>query len=382
MEEDNSSSQNAEEVSQSSSEDGEVEGSAEGGQKEGEQDGQGESQQDNETNSVDDNSSNFYWSCTETQICMGLPYDPNNKDDKSNNYDTGKDPPIESSSGLFDLDASRFSLGITVSLENNSNSNKSDDTSSPSSAHSSTLRDSSSETGSLEKSKQNLLSSPEKSTSSIDRSSIEKLKVTQPEKETATKATTSPEKMSSDGKPKSISASGNDIRPSSSVTKSPESLAELVRELLNSMLGPSSQNGDTPEKTSMTFPLPKGTYTLSSKFGVPRPKPKNPSRTHSGVDYSAPQGTSVYAAGDGNAIAKQDPRGYGNYVEITHPNGVKTVYGHLKELPWKDKNPRPVKQGDKIGEVGNTGHSTAPHLHFEVRLNNKPIDPRGYIDRL
>ena len=86
------------------------------------------------------------------------------------------------------------------------------------------------------------------------------------------------------------------------------------------------------------------------------------------VDIGAPIGTPVYAAGDGVVLIARSGSwngGYGNYVVIKHPNGVQTVYGHLSQILVSQGEE--VGRGNLIGKVGNTGRSTGPHLHFEMR---------------
>jgi murein DD-endopeptidase MepM/ murein hydrolase activator NlpD len=99
---------------------------------------------------------------------------------------------------------------------------------------------------------------------------------------------------------------------------------------------------------------------------------------HYGMDFTAPTGTEVYATADGT-IEKVDRsrRGYGNRVVIDHGFGYKTMYAHLDGFNnlWKGKQ---VKRGDVIAYVGSTGLSTAPHLHYEVHLNGKKINPINY----
>ncbi|NOX86584.1 MAG: M23 family metallopeptidase [Chlorobi bacterium] len=99
---------------------------------------------------------------------------------------------------------------------------------------------------------------------------------------------------------------------------------------------------------------------------------------HRGVDFSAPQGTPVYATGEGKVIkAKHSRRGYGNQIEIDHGYGYITFYAHLKS--FNVKKGEKVKRGQIIGYIGNTGKSTAPHLHYEVRKNNHVVNPIYYF---
>ncbi len=101
-------------------------------------------------------------------------------------------------------------------------------------------------------------------------------------------------------------------------------------------------------------------------------------RFHYGMDFTAPTGTDVYASGDGTVSSiKSSKRGLGNHIIIDHGYGYQTVYAHLNDFNnlWVGKK---VKRGDVIGFVGSTGLSTAPHLHYEVHLNGKKVDPANY----
>jgi murein DD-endopeptidase MepM/ murein hydrolase activator NlpD len=100
-------------------------------------------------------------------------------------------------------------------------------------------------------------------------------------------------------------------------------------------------------------------------------------RFHYGMDFTAPTGTEVYATGDGEVIlVEYSRRGYGNQIIIDHGYGYKTLYAHMSG--FNVKLGQQVKRGDVIGFVGSTGLSTAPHLHYEVHLNNKKVNPINY----
>jgi murein DD-endopeptidase MepM/ murein hydrolase activator NlpD len=100
-------------------------------------------------------------------------------------------------------------------------------------------------------------------------------------------------------------------------------------------------------------------------------------KMHTGVDLTAPVGTKIYATGDGTVIKAGYSRGgYGKRVIINHSFGYKTVYAHMSAIDVKSG--QKIKRGDVIGEVGNTGRSTAPHLHYEIRYKNKPVDPVNF----
>jgi len=95
---------------------------------------------------------------------------------------------------------------------------------------------------------------------------------------------------------------------------------------------------------------------------------------HGGMDFTAETGTEVYATGDGRVVKRQsDAWGYGNHIIINHGHGYTTVYAHLSRFAVS--NGAKVKRGQLIGYVGSTGRSTGPHLHYEVRRNNNPLNP-------
>ena len=98
---------------------------------------------------------------------------------------------------------------------------------------------------------------------------------------------------------------------------------------------------------------------------------------HYGMDFTAPTGTVIYATGDGKVESvKKSRRGYGNHVIIDHGFGYETLYGHMSK--FNVRKGQKVKRGDVIGYVGNTGTSTAPHLHYEVWKDHKKINPINY----
>jgi peptidoglycan hydrolase-like protein with peptidoglycan-binding domain len=113
---------------------------------------------------------------------------------------------------------------------------------------------------------------------------------------------------------------------------------------------------------------------IGDRFGAPR----EGGRRHAGIDYTVPYGTLVQAAGVGTTIfAGYNSGGYGNLVVIQHRLGYTTWYAHLSRITsWVGEN---VSGGTRIGYVGSTGYSTGPHLHFEVRRYNTPIDPMPYL---
>ena len=96
------------------------------------------------------------------------------------------------------------------------------------------------------------------------------------------------------------------------------------------------------------------------------------------MDFGAPLGTPIHAAGDGLVAFAGVESGYGNYTCINHGNGIATCYGHQSVLMVKVGDQ--VKQGQVIGLVGSTGYSTGPHLHFEIRSQGSYLDPCPFLE--
>ena len=97
-------------------------------------------------------------------------------------------------------------------------------------------------------------------------------------------------------------------------------------------------------------------------------------KMHKGLDFTAPQGTPIYAAGDGTVkLAGYSEGGYGNHVVINHGYGYETLYGHMVRI--KARPGQRVKRGEVIGWVGSTGKSTGPHCHYEVHVNGEAVNP-------
>lgn len=100
-------------------------------------------------------------------------------------------------------------------------------------------------------------------------------------------------------------------------------------------------------------------------------------RRHDGIDIAVPTGTAVKASRSGKVVMAKRRGGYGKFVEIAHGGGYTTRYGHNSKLLVKQGEK--VKQGEVIAKSGSTGHSTGPHLHYEIRRKNKPQDPLYYL---
>ncbi|HYZ34925.1 MAG TPA: M23 family metallopeptidase, partial [Crenalkalicoccus sp.] len=98
-------------------------------------------------------------------------------------------------------------------------------------------------------------------------------------------------------------------------------------------------------------------------------------RMHQGVDFAAPRGTPVFAAADGVVICAGQESGYGRIIRLRHPDGEETRYAHLSGFAAGLRRGTEVRQGEVIGRVGSSGLATGPHLHFELRRNDVPVDP-------
>jgi len=127
---------------------------------------------------------------------------------------------------------------------------------------------------------------------------------------------------------------------------------------------------------TFAWPAP-GYYTITSEYGMRLHPILKIYRSHSGLDIGAPTGADIIAANDGVVIKSTYMSSYGNVIMIDHGGGVVTVYAHGSELVAKLGDT--VKRGDVILKCGSTGWSTGPHVHFEIRINGKTIDPFPYI---
>lgn len=116
---------------------------------------------------------------------------------------------------------------------------------------------------------------------------------------------------------------------------------------------------------------------VSSEFGERESTSEIVSTNHKGIDIALAKGTSVVSAMDGKVVISTNSITYGNYI-ILEKGELRTVYAHCSKLLVKVGEE--VKQGQEIAKVGETGNATGPHLHFEIRINNNPINPRLILD--
>ncbi|WP_277601939.1 peptidoglycan DD-metalloendopeptidase family protein [Altererythrobacter sp. BO-6] len=117
---------------------------------------------------------------------------------------------------------------------------------------------------------------------------------------------------------------------------------------------------------------------VSSGFGYRRDPFTRRGAMHQGLDFKGPIGAPIYSAAKGRVSFVGRKHGYGNVVEVSHGNGVMTRYAHLSR--FNAKVGQNVEAGDLIAALGNTGRSTGPHLHFEVRINDRAVNPRPFLE--
>ncbi|MBZ0205835.1 MAG: M23 family metallopeptidase [Flavobacteriales bacterium] len=125
-------------------------------------------------------------------------------------------------------------------------------------------------------------------------------------------------------------------------------------------------------------PIPQDRTRLSSGFGERMHPIYKIEKPHLGLDFTSPIGTPIHATGDGTVeFAGYNTTGYGIHVILDHGFGYQTLYGHMSEV--EVRKGQKVKRGDVIGEVGSTGLSTGPHLHYEVHKDGVPMDPVNFL---
>ncbi|WP_321326802.1 peptidoglycan DD-metalloendopeptidase family protein [uncultured Parasphingorhabdus sp.] len=140
------------------------------------------------------------------------------------------------------------------------------------------------------------------------------------------------------------------------------------------------QRMDALERTLIAIPSgkPSSTGMISSSYGYRRDPFTGGGAMHSGIDFKGPRGLPILAAAGGKVTHAGWKSGYGKTVEITHGNGLMTRYAHLSKIGVTTG--QKIEQGIQLGAMGSTGRSTGTHLHFEVRLNGRAINPRPFLE--
>jgi len=124
--------------------------------------------------------------------------------------------------------------------------------------------------------------------------------------------------------------------------------------------------------------MPADMRMISSGFGYRSDPFNGHAAMHAGLDFRGPVGAPIHAAAKGRVTFVGTKTGYGKVVEISHGNGMMTRYAHMSA--WRARVGQAVAAGDVIGQIGNTGRSTGPHLHFEVRIHDRAVNPRPFLE--
>jgi len=128
----------------------------------------------------------------------------------------------------------------------------------------------------------------------------------------------------------------------------------------------------------LPFAIPvRGSFRFTSGFGYRRDPKGGGTRMHSGTDFAGSQGTPIHSTADGVVKKSGWHQGYGNTVIIQHDFGIETLYAHMSRIHVREG--QTVSRGARIGDMGTTGRSTGVHLHYEVRVNGKAVNPMTYI---
>jgi murein DD-endopeptidase MepM/ murein hydrolase activator NlpD len=124
--------------------------------------------------------------------------------------------------------------------------------------------------------------------------------------------------------------------------------------------------------------MPADMHMISSGFGYRSDPFHGAAAMHAGLDFRGPIGAPIHAAAKGKVTFVGTKTGYGKVVEISHGNGMLTRYAHMSA--WRARVGQQVAAGDVIGQIGSTGRSTGPHLHFEVRIHDRAVNPRPFLE--
>ncbi|MGI4732714.1 MAG: M23 family metallopeptidase [Janthinobacterium lividum] len=159
-------------------------------------------------------------------------------------------------------------------------------------------------------------------------------------------------------------------------------VADVVAETRMKSLFDTWQHADTgaaPMHAGIAIPSvhPVQQLEYTSNFGIRSDPFNHTARMHAGVDIRGPVGTPIYATADGTVDRAERAGGYGNLLELDHGKGIQTRYGHLSKILVEPGTP--VKRGQLIALMGSTGRSTGSHLHYEVRIDGKAVNPAPFL---
>jgi len=137
-----------------------------------------------------------------------------------------------------------------------------------------------------------------------------------------------------------------------------------------------NKNGESAQKTFMRTPV--SSARITSRFGRRKHPILGYTKMHTGIDFGVARGTPIYAAASGTVQKAGWAGGYGKYVRIRHSKKLSTAYAHMSRIARGIRPGKKISQGQIIGYVGSTGRSTGPHLHYEIRVSGKPVNPMRY----
>jgi murein DD-endopeptidase MepM/ murein hydrolase activator NlpD len=167
-----------------------------------------------------------------------------------------------------------------------------------------------------------------------------------------------------------------DIQAAKDLYKQETAEANSIQSDINKKIAELNNQQKTVKGTgTLIWPAPTCTI-VTSQYGMRYHPIYGEYRMHTGIDIGAKYGANIVAADGGTVITSKYSSSYGNYIVISHGNGVTTLYAHLSSRLVKEG--AAVKQGDTIGKCGSTGNSTGPHLHFEVSVNGSRVNPLKY----
>ncbi|MEO0914620.1 MAG: peptidoglycan DD-metalloendopeptidase family protein, partial [Pseudomonadota bacterium] len=130
--------------------------------------------------------------------------------------------------------------------------------------------------------------------------------------------------------------------------------------------------------TKVPYAMPvKAAHRYTSGFGTRRDPKTGGRRAHNGIDLAGPRGTPILSTAEGVVVFAGRQSGFGNLIKIRHEFGFETLYAHLNRIHVKVGDR--IARGDHIGDMGTTGRSTGVHLHYEVRIGGRPVNPMTFI---
>lgn len=167
--------------------------------------------------------------------------------------------------------------------------------------------------------------------------------------------------------------------PAPAAAPAPEIAKASLTHILPGRLAAAAHAEEKDGAIAFEFPLPG--HAVNSRFGLRRLSFERRARMHDGVDIAAPKGSPIHATADGTVVRTGVSSSYGHFVEVAHGDGLTSFYAHMCRTAGLEPGTK-VAAGEVVGYVGSTGHSTGPHLHFEIRDEGKPLNPQDFMGRV